>query len=60
MLESEAPVIPDDWMEPKYKELEYRIKLKLDLMDSMEVAAEEAVEVAKQKLKDIREARGRK
>ena len=31
----DKPEIPDDYMEDTYKEKEYRIKLKLDLMDAL-------------------------
>ena len=53
---NKAPKIPDAYLLKKWKELEYHIKIKMNLIDAIERQA--AVKIAKQQLEEAREAKG--
>ena len=55
---NKAPKIPDAYLLKKWKELEYHIKIKMNLIDAIERQAVEAVKIAKQQLEEAREAKG--
>jgi hypothetical protein len=37
-MQTDVPKIPDDYLEPKYKELEYQLKISLIVLEILEKA----------------------